>query len=250
MKVLIISDIHANIDAIRAVWQKENDADLILCLGDHVDWGFNPHEVVTWFREHNTVCVAGNHDHEILDAVARGRTFPTDGSAYDFQQYTIGHLHPEDLDWLRSLPDERTLTVDGVQICMRHYPSDGDANMHTLHQTLLDFSTVAWCDREWEKLTGHAPSHFENRVLMYGHTHQCQILQPGCGYRVVNPGSVAYRVCSDSIAKGADYLLMIDGQFTTRHVDYPVEHLLARVDEENFIPEVNRPSHVYFGVQT
>ena len=39
MKVLIISDIHANMDALNAVWARESDADAILCAGDVVDWG-------------------------------------------------------------------------------------------------------------------------------------------------------------------------------------------------------------------
>ena len=251
MKVLIISDIHANYDGLKAVWEKEKDSDLILCLGDHVDWGFYPHEVITWFREHNTVCVAGNHDHETLNAYDKGVRLPTDGSPYTFQHYTTSRLTEEDVAWLRALPDERMLSIDGWQIFMRHYPSDNDdKGMHTVHASLLDFSTVAWCDKEWEILTGNAPSHFEKRLLLFGHTHQCQILQPGCGYMIVNPGSLAYRVCSDSIAKGADYIVMQDGCFTPHHIDYPVEHLSAMVDRENFVPEVNRPSHVYFGVQT
>jgi len=251
MKVLIISDIHANLDGLKAVWEAEKDSDLVLCLGDHVDWGFYPHETIDWFREHNVICVAGNHDHEVLDAVENGVSFPLDGKPYNFQQYTIGRLASEDLDWLRALPDERMLSIDGLQLFMRHYPTDTDeGGMHTVQTSLLDFSTVAWCDKEWEKLTGNKPSHFEKRVLLYGHTHQCQILQPGCGYQVVNPGSVAYRVCSDSIAKGADYITMQNGLFTPHHIDYPVEHLIAKVEAENFIPDVSTPAHVYFATQT
>ena len=79
MKVLIISDIHANLDGLKAVWEAEKDSDLVLCLGDHVDWGFYPHETIDWFREHNVICVAGNHDHEVLDAVENGVSFPLDG---------------------------------------------------------------------------------------------------------------------------------------------------------------------------
>ena len=62
MKMLVISDIHANVDSLHAVWERESDADVILCAGDITDWGFHPHEVIAWLREHNAICVHGNHD--------------------------------------------------------------------------------------------------------------------------------------------------------------------------------------------
>ena len=57
MKLLIISDLHANIDALHAIWERESDADVVLCVGDVVDWGFYPHETIAWLRERNAVVV-------------------------------------------------------------------------------------------------------------------------------------------------------------------------------------------------
>ena len=70
MKILIVSDIHGNYPALQAIWEKEKDSDVVLIPGDLVDWGFFPHECVTWAREHDAIIVAGNHDHEVLDAYA------------------------------------------------------------------------------------------------------------------------------------------------------------------------------------
>lgn len=48
MKALILSDIHSNIYALEAIWNKERDSDLILCAGDLVDYGPFPQEVLAW----------------------------------------------------------------------------------------------------------------------------------------------------------------------------------------------------------
>ena len=61
MKIVIVSDIHANLAALRAL--PERDYDQLWCIGDLVDYGPRPHEVVQWMRGHATVAVRGNHDH-------------------------------------------------------------------------------------------------------------------------------------------------------------------------------------------
>jgi predicted phosphodiesterase len=44
LKALIISDIHSNIYAVQAIWEKEKDCDRIYCAGDIVDYGPFPKE--------------------------------------------------------------------------------------------------------------------------------------------------------------------------------------------------------------
>src|SRR5690554_957206 len=68
MKALIISDIHSNIYALKAIWEKENDYDIVYCAGDLVDYGPFPKEVIYWIRNHDVVCVKGNHDEDVIAA--------------------------------------------------------------------------------------------------------------------------------------------------------------------------------------
>ena len=56
MKALILSDIHANIHALRAIWEHEQDRDAVYCTGDLVDYGPSPREIISWVREHHVVC--------------------------------------------------------------------------------------------------------------------------------------------------------------------------------------------------
>jgi len=64
MKLLIISDIHSNYEALLAVAHAEK-VDEIWCLGDLVDYGPEPAEVVQWVRHHASQCVLGNHDYAL-----------------------------------------------------------------------------------------------------------------------------------------------------------------------------------------
>lgn len=79
MKILLVSDLHANAFALRAVWEKAPAHDAVLCLGDIVGYGAQPNECCEMLREVNATCLQGNHDaaacgHPIIErfnAVAR-----------------------------------------------------------------------------------------------------------------------------------------------------------------------------------
>ena len=63
MKILVLSDIHANIWALRKILETEQNVDKICFAGDMVDYGIAPAEVIEWFRTHSdTIAVKGNHD--------------------------------------------------------------------------------------------------------------------------------------------------------------------------------------------
>jgi len=69
MKLALISDVHANLEALQAVLQviKQEGVDLILHLGDLVGYNANPRECIDLIGEHNVLCVIGNHDRAVLD---------------------------------------------------------------------------------------------------------------------------------------------------------------------------------------
>ncbi|MDR2101591.1 MAG: metallophosphatase family protein [Treponema sp.] len=72
MRILVISDIHANLAAFTAVLNREReDRDLILCLGDLVGYGPDPNECVELAAEVSALILGGNHDlaaGEVIDA--------------------------------------------------------------------------------------------------------------------------------------------------------------------------------------
>jgi predicted phosphodiesterase len=67
MRVLIISDIHANLAAFQAVLaDAKGQWDIIWCLGDLVGYGPDPNECVALLREHDHISLCGNHDWAVL----------------------------------------------------------------------------------------------------------------------------------------------------------------------------------------
>lgn len=64
MKTAVISDIHANLQALEAVISdiRETGVDEVWCLGDAVGYGANPNEVLELLADTCSVCLIGNHD--------------------------------------------------------------------------------------------------------------------------------------------------------------------------------------------
>ena len=63
MRILILSDIHANLLALEAVLDHAGEVDAVWCLGDIVGYGPSPNDCVARVRElTNLICLLGNHD--------------------------------------------------------------------------------------------------------------------------------------------------------------------------------------------
>lgn len=104
MKILVLSDVHANEHALRAVLQAAPPHDAILCLGDIVGYGALPNECCDLLRERGALCLAGNHDaaiggHELLERMNALARFSN--------EWTQGALSSANRDWLASLPPYR-----------------------------------------------------------------------------------------------------------------------------------------------
>lgn len=243
MKVLIISDIHASIESLEAVWEKESDAQAILCAGDITDWGWNPHEVIAWLREHNAICVHGNHDLHIVRLYDSGRREEL-GKETNYSSHCVNQLTEEDAAWLRALPETQTVTLDGIAYCMRHAIEVCESE-NTIRTLLGQYCTIPMFDQFWTRFGGSRET--EYRRLVLGHSHNCYTLQARWNEMYLNPGSMHYRLGGNAGTHGADYITVVDGAVTMKHVDYPTAHLRRRIELSNFSDDIKRPALVYAG---
>lgn len=103
MRFAILSDLHANLEATKAVLadaRKCGCTDFI-CLGDVVGYNANPHECVQIVRELKCPVVKGNHDEQAtLTESSRGFNALAEAAI----NWTRAHLTEEDKQWLRELP--------------------------------------------------------------------------------------------------------------------------------------------------
>ena len=93
MKAAILSDIHANLEALNAVLQdcEREGVDRFWLLGDYVDYGANPIEVVSRLAGLNAeYIVAGNHDACLYNSSVRHSVTPHGAQAFAYTKRIIG----------------------------------------------------------------------------------------------------------------------------------------------------------------
>jgi predicted phosphodiesterase len=111
MRILILSDIHANATALHAALDAAKDRwDLVACLGDVVGYGPDPNEVTTIIRELGARTIRGNHDKAATDLMETDDFNPVAKAAVD---WTRSQLSPENLKWISELPSG-PLETDGI----------------------------------------------------------------------------------------------------------------------------------------
>ncbi len=101
MRLLVISDIHANLEALEACLQAAAPFDTVANLGDVVGYGGSPNEVVDKVRALGHIFVRGNHDR-----ACSGLSDATDFNpvAFAAANWTRNTLTDENRQWVRDLP--------------------------------------------------------------------------------------------------------------------------------------------------
>ena len=216
MRSIVISDIHGNIDVLRALEQRWGHRleqfDRVICLGDLVDYGPDPREVVEWVLSRATDVVCGNHDY----AMATGEDCRSAPAYLEASRATRERLHgtltPQHIEYLRQLPRTHSLTLDKQQ-------------WHLVHATprdpLFDYAPPDMAEEQWTAaLDGSLGS-----TLMVGHTHLPFVRAVGGGL-VVNPGSIG--MPKDGHPHGS-YMLIEDGAVEFRRIAYDPRPMLDRL---------------------
>ncbi|HEU5415184.1 MAG TPA: metallophosphoesterase family protein [Candidatus Angelobacter sp.] len=122
MRILILSDIHANLEALEACLAAAPPHDRVFNLGDIVGYGANPNEVTERSRELGTVFVRGNHDKACSGVTSLEDFNPIAGLAV---LWTRQKLKPDNLSFLHDLPSGPISPVEGLQ-CVHGSPRDED----------------------------------------------------------------------------------------------------------------------------
>jgi diadenosine tetraphosphatase ApaH/serine/threonine PP2A family protein phosphatase len=103
MRIAILSDIHANLQAWNAVWLdlKSLKADRILCLGDMIGYGPHPAEILEALHASADEMILGNHEAALCGFIDPVHFNPI---AQASLEWTRAALAPNAIHWLRELP--------------------------------------------------------------------------------------------------------------------------------------------------
>lgn len=229
MRIAVLSDIHANIEALEAVLAdaRAHSAEHYLCLGDTIGFNGDPTACADKAMQLFSACVRGNHEQALLQRGLFGVPLYT-----TMMDRTAAMLSAEHLAYIRALP----LRVEWQGITL-------------VHASPLQEAT-------WQRV-GNIPAArkafeaFAGQLCFFGHTHRatifkeaegsvsiipavynstntCQLeLEPGSRY-LINPGSVGQP--RDFNWKAAYALLDTDtATLTLRRVEYDVNAAAAKI---------------------
>lgn len=193
MQYAIISDVHANIEALTAVLARidELEIDRVFCLGDLVGYHADPNACVELARLRKIRCITGNHDRAAV-GMKNPRHFGSAGR--HAIRWTRRVLSEENRRFLGELPVWDI--VDGCFVAVHgalHPAPNEDLHLSTDERVVASFARLSQSD-------------FGASVCFYGHTHwpishewrhgrltvsygHTVAIRPGSLY-LINPGSV------------------------------------------------------------
>jgi protein phosphatase len=208
MKLLIVSDIHANLEALQTVLAESHDE--LWVLGDLVNYGPNPSEVVDLVRRNASVVVQGNHDYAVGTGCDPQCSSAFREMARAMQNYTEPLLNADQRALLRSLPRTAARTVDGYRFFLCHA---------TPTEPLFQY-----CPAEPARWASEIAG-VQADIVLTGHTHLPFMMSLG-ERQIVNPGSVGQPKHGAPLAC---YALWEDGSLSLQSRHYPVEDTIRKV---------------------
>ncbi|HET9837468.1 MAG TPA: metallophosphoesterase family protein [Candidatus Angelobacter sp.] len=161
MRLLVLSDIHANLEALEACLDAAPEYDQVYNLGDIVGYGANPNEVTARSRELGSIFVRGNHDKACSGLTNLQDFNPIAGLA---ALWTRQQLSPDHLEFLQQLPRGPLQPIENVQL-VHGSPRDEDEYVLMASDAYILLARAS------------AP------LIFFGHTHvqRCFLLEPGAG---------------------------------------------------------------------
>ncbi|MBI4575280.1 MAG: metallophosphoesterase family protein [Planctomycetes bacterium] len=232
MRYAIISDIHSNTEALRAVVDdfRAQQVDRVVCLGDVVGYGAEPRECIEMVRELSSMTIAGNHD---WAAIEKTSIEYFNRYAKEATYWTREALTDEDKEWIQGLPLVEKPQEDIVLAHSTLYVPEAFDYIQTSYDAYLSFEAL------------------EGRVCFVGHSHipitffqEDQITYsldpivrlPEQGKAIVNVGSVGQPRDNNPRASYGIY----DAEsrvVEVRRVDYDIEGACRKIIDAG-LPEV------------
>ncbi len=225
---LVISDIHGNYPALQHVLDKAESYDEILVLGDLVDYGPMPGEVIDALKGIGARVIRGNHDHAVAYGVDCRCGEATHWLSVWFREnITFKLLSRNDRKYLGSLPYHETINVEWAIIEAVH---GAPRNMlyAYLHPWLSDDEVCSLISKP-VRLKGGGKRCGPGKIFLVGHTHY-QFARYVRGSLVLNPGSVGQPRDGDPRA-GYALIDMNSGEIRLGRVKYPVDRVINKLEK-------------------
>ncbi len=196
MRIAILSDVHANLEALTEVERTiaERRVDLVASLGDVVGYGASPNECCRILRRMAGVALLGNHDAAVTGRMDYAFYYDAARHALD---WTAGVLDPGHRDWLAGLPYSERLGDVGF--------SHGSPLRPEAYDYILASEQAAELIPVVESLP---------RVTFIGHSHLTKVFALQAGSEVIEVSGRKFR-----LRKGYKYVVTVGAVGQPRDYD-------------------------------
>ena len=208
MQLALISDIHANLEALTAVLAHcdEQGVDKIICLGDVVGYGASPVECLELVIDRCAVILMGNHEYAALGLVS---TDSYNEVARTMTEWTRRLLSDKELHLMADLPMDHT-----------------EGKMHFVHSS--PFEPDRWHYIVSPESALLAFQHLEGRICFFGHSHVPMVFEE-------NPSGLPYCYPGESfvIKPEKRYLVNIGSVGQPRDNDPRASYVIVDTDAQD-----------------
>jgi len=238
MRILIFSDVHSNLEALKTVI--EEPFDKLIFLGDAVDYGPDPVESVDILAEKSDIYILGNHDnanayHTDCRCSEKMHTI----SVHSRKLHTTKMLKEKHLEFLRKQSPMKYFSIDGINFLAVHA---------TIRNPLYNYLFPRDNEEKFQKELTESPQYLymnygvknEPDFILLGHTH-IPFIKDYKGKTVLNPGSVGQP--RDGIWMSS-YAVIEDGNPVLKRKKYPVDETIKKIRDLT-LPEEDKEKLIF-----
>ncbi|MEF8836152.1 MAG: metallophosphoesterase family protein [Candidatus Thermoplasmatota archaeon] len=210
MRILLISDVHGNYEALKEVLAEE-EYDRLYCMGDIVDYGPSNEECVQAIRDKADLVVRGNHDNAVAFGVDCGCGYEIKELSQEVRKITVEDISKESKEYLSEIP----MTESREDYFLTHASKD-DLYKYLKPETSED---------EFEEFKD-----INQDIVLLGHTH-IPMDREIKGKRYINPGSLGQPRDGDTRAA---YAVLEDDEITFKRLEYDIGSVVEKMREKDY----------------
>lgn len=215
MRLLLLSDIHGNYEALQAVLEVPHDK--AMCLGDIVDYGPDPDKCIDLMRKKAIPTTRGNHDNAVAFKVDCQCGYRYKHLSIATREYTWKILDTSRIKYLQSLPPFVKAEIDRTKLHLTHASP----------RSIFEYIKPETQDEELLAMVNESIEPIDAEFLIVGHSHIPMHRKLG-GLTVVNPGSVGQPRDGDSRASCAVFDTE-SGEVEFIRLEYDIDAVCAKI---------------------
>jgi putative phosphoesterase len=217
MRLLLISDIHANYEALQTVLEIPHDR--AICLGDVVDYGPDPDKCIDLLRKKAIPIIIGNHDYSVAFRIDCRCGYKYRHLSVATREYTWKVLDKSRIDYLQKLPFLIKEEIDGKKLYLTH------ANPRSINEYIKHETT----DEEIQNMVNESVEPVDSEFLVVGHSHIPMNRKLG-NLTIINPGSVGQPRDGDVRASCVIFDTE-NGETEFLRLDYDIDSVCTKINE-------------------